>query len=493
LLSTDDAVCRQLLVTGATVAGSTGPSCKHADGTFNPANGTLPVQLAPYAETPNKGLEYKVWVIPTGSATISTTDFKVLDFSRSNAKTDNFKAQATVVQQGSCQPASSLSVLVSGTNVTSYVPKGAWSRGSTGISVVNVEGSSITPLTGVSITTPNVVNSCASNPLTGQTVCTANNKDVYTLSGTGPVSTLTSGASGTIKFSGGLCTNCGIAMDSTNSRAVVGLSIGGVPGFQFLNLGTSTFEPPFPTMSTMPTSAISEDPLLDPIRNLLLSAAENNTYEMVDVTTSTSPTFFENAISIIQGGDLPKELDSSGEDCSTGIVLAPVEFTEPSEVYIADISNPLFARFVPGMPGAWTAPSQVQTLTNSFLSDRASGIAVAQGTHTGVVTGEFDGDAITAISLPAVSGGVAVPPPAIGSWMTCRVDGFNLGRDPHTVTAYQSPNGGDAIGLFANDGATMLAKVDLTKMLALPETAPGSHLCLGGTLPSGVVIFIPVP
>src|SRR6202035_2652982 len=46
---------------------------------------------------------------------------------------------------GSCEPSSSLSVLVQGANVTSYVPKGAWDGSSTDVSVVNVEGSSITP------------------------------------------------------------------------------------------------------------------------------------------------------------------------------------------------------------------------------------------------------------------------------------------------------------------------------------------------------------
>src|SRR5262249_35341656 len=142
------------------------------------------------------------------------------------------------------------------------------------------------------------------------------------------------------------------------------------------------FEPPFATQSTVPRAEISEDPLIDPIRNLLLSAAENNTYEIVDVANSTTPAFFENGIAGVTG-----ELDSSGEDCSTGIVLAPAEFSSPSQVYIADISNPTFAPFVSGAPGAWTAPSQLQVLTGSALSAGASGLAVAQGTHIGVVTG----------------------------------------------------------------------------------------------------------
>src|SRR6185503_5635801 len=128
LLSTDNAVCRQLNVTGGRVSGAAPAAglCAHANGTFNPASGTLPVQLAPFSATPNNGNEYKVWMVPVGSATISASDPKVLNFTNSSSVTDNFKARAEEVVQGSCQPSSSLSVLVSGSNVVAYVPKGNW-------------------------------------------------------------------------------------------------------------------------------------------------------------------------------------------------------------------------------------------------------------------------------------------------------------------------------------------------------------------------------
>ena len=243
LLSSDNASCRQLVVSGGRVAGASPASgaCKHNNGTFNPANGATPVQMAPFSKTPNAGLEYKAWLIAqTSSTSISSTNPKIINFKQSDSKTDNFKVQAvTSPPPGSCQPSSSLSVLVTGSNVVSYVPKGNWSGfgvdpPGTGVSVVNVEGSSVTP---TKIPTPNMVNSCASNPVTGQTVCTANNTDVYILSGVTLNSTLTSGGSGSICFSGGCATNTGIAMDAIHNKAVLGLSIGGSKGFQFLNLG----------------------------------------------------------------------------------------------------------------------------------------------------------------------------------------------------------------------------------------------------------------
>jgi hypothetical protein len=152
------------------------------------------------------------------------------------------------------------------------------------------------------------------------------------------------------------------------------------------------------------------------------------------------------------------------------------------------------ATFTPGAPGTWTTTgSQVQTLSEATLRFGASGVAVAQGTHTGILSGEFGGDAITAIALPATSGSGT---PAITDWVTCSIgNGFQNGLDPHTLTAYQSPNGGDAIAVLANAGASTLAVVDLTKMLnptIVPRTILG-HGCLAGTLPASVVSFVAVP
>ena len=53
LLSTDNAVCRQLTVNSSgAIAGATGP-CPHTNGITNPANGNTPVQLYPFNATPN--------------------------------------------------------------------------------------------------------------------------------------------------------------------------------------------------------------------------------------------------------------------------------------------------------------------------------------------------------------------------------------------------------------------------------------------------------
>ncbi len=400
---------------------------------------------------------------------------------------------SAVVPTGSCEGTGSISEVASGKNVVAYVPKGNWGGGATGIDVVNVEGTSITN-TQVA-TGSDVINSCASNSTTGQTVCTSNNNDVWVLKGTAldpSVSTnpLTDGGSGEIGFSGGDATTTGVAMDAVNNRALLGISIGGVGGYQFLDLATDTFETPF--KSEDPGGEISEDPLLDPVHNIIGSASEDNNFEIVNVKSTTSPQFYEQSLASTVAG----ELDSTSEDCSTGILLSPAEGDVPSGVEIADIQNAGTgsgtATFTAGTPGSWTAPEQFQTLTGSELSAGASGSAVAQGTHIGVVAGEFGGDGLTALSLPTTSG--AGKTPSISNWVSCETgNGFSMGDDPHTLAAYQTPNGGDAIALLVNEGATEMVRVDLTQMLDSSTVPVTGNVCNSATLPSSVESFIPLP
>jgi hypothetical protein len=68
-----------------------------------------------------------------------------------------------------------------------------------------------------------------------------------------------------------------------------------------------------------------------------------------------------------------------------------------------------------------------------------------------------------------------------------------MGDDPHTLAAYQSPNGGDAIALLVNEGATEMVRVDLTEMLNATIDPATGHVCNSTTLPSAAETFIPLP
>ena len=391
-----------------------------------------------------------------------------------------------------CLPSSSLSVLVQGTNVSSYVPKGNWEGGATGVSVVQVEGTGITPAV---IPTANTVNSCSSNSSTGQSVCVANNTDVYLISGSTLSSTLTSGGSGFASFSGGDCTNCGVTFNSATNQALIGMSTATGPGYQFLDLAGAT--PTFETAFASPAGAISEDLAIDPSRTLILSPAETNNYEIVNVATTTAPSFFENAPTGVTG-----EFDSAGEDCTTGIALSTVEGT--GQLFIADLTQAVFTTGSPS--GTWSGPSQVQTLPElSLLSAGTSGAAVAAGSHIAEVAGEFGGSAFGAIQLPSTSG---TGTPAVVDYVECNVPNdpsgavWSLGEDPHTSTAYTSPNSGDAMALFANaPPPTFLAVIDMTKLLntsivpRITNGSPTAHTCdpTVNLVTAGVVSFVAVP
>jgi hypothetical protein len=385
-----------------------------------------------------------------------------------------------------CLPSSSLSVLVAGTNATAYAPNGSWGGGSNNVQVVPIETSGGIGTGGAAsaITTTKPINSCSSNSGTGQTVCVANDTSVYVIKGTSITNSLTSGATSSQSFSGGSCMNCGVVIDSSLNEALIteGLSSGGPGGYQFLDLGPTppTFETPIPA-----GASTSEDASIDPIRHLVLSPNEQGNYQLLNISAGTTKaTLFNNDVS---GSP---EFDSAGEDCTTGIALATIEFT--GDLFIADLTQ---AKFTAGTPGTWTdTASQVQSFPEfSGFSAGTCGIAVAPGTHFAVVTGEFGGNLEGVIQLPATSGSGT---PAVVDWVAFTVpkdpngNDFSIGFDPHTTTAYVSPNTGKPLGVLTGvepgTTPTFLAVIDMEGLLKAPRTG---HV-VNNPIPAGLITFI---
>ena len=376
-----------------------------------------------------------------------------------------------------CLPSSSLSVLVQGTNATAYLPQGRWGSGSAAVKVVPIETSSGIGTGGspVSVAVGSAPNSCSSNSTTGETVCVASNTEVYLINGTTLSSTLHSSADSTQGFSGGSCMNCGVVVDSTTNKALItiGLNSGGPGGYQFLDLGgTPAFETPIGA-----GAETSEDVSIDPVRHLVLSPNESSLYQIVNVSTGTAKLFNNQ----LEGGTL----DSAGEDCTTGIALSTIEGT--GNLFIADLTQ---AVFTPGTPGTWTAASQVQNFPEfDGFSAGTNGIAVAPGTQLGIVTGEFGGNLEGVIQLPATSGSGT---PAVVDWVSFIVPNTPAdapwfeGFDPHTVTAYVSPNSHKAYGVLENGDFSFVAIVDLQGLLSAPRTG---HV-VNEPLPAGLVTFV---
>jgi hypothetical protein len=391
----------------------------------------------------------------------------------------------------SCLAGSSLSALISGANVTTYIPVGSWDQGGMGVLVVPVEGTGFDG-TGkpATIATPNVVNTCGGNSLTGEVVCTSNNNDVYLIKGTTITSTLKSAANKSENFSGGTCQTCNVAIDPSNNRAFLSIGYGdsdasSVAGaaFQPLDLATGVLGKPIPA----DPKGTSEALLVDTLRGFVLSPNEQSNYQLLNTATGQVYDF-----SFALDGQSPV-FDAPGEDCLTGIALATDEFT--GNILLVDLTQATFSSSDAGSTDAgalrtWSAPSNLQ-LVPEFASFNAGtdGIAVAPSSHVGVVAGEFGGSDFGVFVLPSTSGSGT---PALVDWVAAKIpnapdqSAWSMGTDPHTLTAYASPTNGKPYAIFQDgapstiaDGASAtltLAVVDLTAVLARPRVTSDSSL-----------------
>jgi hypothetical protein len=381
---------------------------------------------------------------------------------------------ATTTTLAACVPTSSLAVTV-GTNVNAYVPFGYWESSTSGIEEVPLEGSG----TAQGFSTAGAVNSCAANSTTGEVVCTENSANVDLINGSA-LTTVTSGSDQFTGFSGGSCENCGVGVNAGTNTAVIGMGLSTAPsgsGVQVLNLATNTFNTPFPL-----SNQVSEDVSIDSGRGLILSPNEGGNYDLLKIGSGSSLTEYSNFVG--ESG----ALDSAAEDCTTGIALAADEFSD--DIYITDLTQATFGSTT------WSAPGQFFQLNDGGYSAGTCGISSAPGTgHLAVVTGEFGGSSYSALQLPSTSGS-GTPTLAdyayVGSMpSTPDGNGFTAGFDPHTVTAYTSPNNSKSYAVFADyEGIYIgvghpnyLGVVDLACVLALPRTA-GTHTVADGTAAS---------
>jgi hypothetical protein len=413
------------------------------------------------------------------------TNASAVAFTSSNCSQIQVTKTSTVL--GSCNPGSSMGVLVpkavSGTTpVTAYVPRSAWSNIATGVEYVPIEG----PGSAALITTTDYINSCSTNSVTGVSVCTANGfpAKVYLLSGKSVTTTVVSGSNSTSSFSGGSCYNCGVAVNSVANQAVITMGYSGAASaLQFLDLNTNTFG------SVVPTSnEVAEDVLWDPFSNQILSPNEDGIYDIFRITGAGTP----GPATVVETSKTTaiSEQDSAGEDCTTGIAIAVQEFT--GGIFLADLKQATFTG------STWTAPNSFVNVPEfNSLAAGASAVAVAPGsTHLGVVAGEYGGNAIGVIKLPATSGSGT---PALADWVLAYLpgtpdgNGFYNGYDPHTTTAYTSPNSQKAYGLaatWATGTPAYLAVVDLEAMLNAPRTGAHTVSSAVNLVTSGIVRYV---
>jgi len=435
------------LVCGGQVAASTNPtSISHIIGSSYRSHVLLPASL-----TTN------TYFVALSGTTSDGTSY-------SSTNCSQVAVTHTSATLSACVPTSSLGVVAPVTGpapVKALVPNGAWIVGSTGIQVVQLETGGGPAVLPISVPTPDAVNSCAGNPATGEGVCVSNSPSVYHLSPSSVATPLTSGANAFTSFSGGSCENCGVAINALTNQAVIAMGQVGSPSgtaLQTLDLATDTFHPVQNLFQH-----VSEDISIDPTRGYLLSPNEYSNYAIEQINSSTGG-FIGEFDNLFSGAG---EFDSAAEDCTTGIALTVSEFT--NNVLLADLTQ---ATFVPGAPGSWTGPSSITTIIGSY-SAGLSGVTVAPGTsHLATVTGEFGGSSFSVLVLPATSG-TGTPAIVDYAYIPC-ITGLSAGYDPHTMTAYISPNDGKAYTVFASTAPpSTLVVADMAAVLALPRQPDG--------------------
>lgn len=369
----------------------------------------------------------------------------------------------------SCMPGASLTVLISGSNVTAYVPNGSWIELKPGVNVVPIEGT----VSARPIATPLPVNTCGGDSATGKVVCTSNDTDVYIIDGA-KMTTIQSGATGEQTFSGGTCKTCNVAIDPLRGQAL--LSIGTPDGAALRSLDLRTLTLGTPIALGQKTS--SEDIAIDAVRGLALSPNEGEensggagNYQLVNLASGAVFNFNP------PGGD-PAQFgfDMAAEDCSTGIALATNEFT--NQLFLTDLTQATFTD-----AGTWSAPFKFQSVDAfSTFGAGTNAIAVASNSHLGVVSGEFGTATFGVFVLPSTSGSGGAAP-ALVDWVAASLPStpddnlpWLMGLDPHTLTAYTSPGAsGKQYAVFADDqfdqkgNRTFLAIVDMQALLDLPR------------------------
>ena len=428
---------------GAPLATTTASTTKHILGSSNTIGFQIPASLA------------------TGTYQVSATDTASGEaFGSSNCS--SMKVLPAKIALSSCVPGASMGILTQGTNVAAYVPNGAWYTGNTGINVVPVEGTGIA----TNVPTGSVVNSCSSNSVTGTTVCTANDTNVYVLTGSAISNTVTTNSDTYANFSGGSCMNCGVAIDAVNNRAYVQMGLSTAPSGTALQVLDSTTGAQVPPITIPLANQVAENIQVDPGRGLIFSPNEFNNYDLV--TTGGSPA--EYGMQVYTVG----EFDSAAEDCTTGIAVATQEFT--GNLFITDVTQASFGT------NTWSAPGQSINFPEfDTMSAGTSGIAVAPGSHLAMVSGEFGGNQIGVVTLPSAS---VTGPPTFGPYVSCNIPNdqygnpFSAGYDPHTITAYVSPNDGQVYGVLADwyyGSPSALVVVNMQALLG--HTYPATNTC----------------
>jgi Pro-kumamolisin, activation domain len=494
------------------------------DGIVNPATGfanPLLYSLASQFHDITSGNNNYTGASPTTYGAVGSYD--LVTGLGTPTPSSNSCSLVTKLPTQACMAGTAVSALVIGNSVTAVMPVGSYDEPLPGIDVIPLEAPStgivngfpayagtVAPAKPVPTAATDFINTCAGNSQNGVVVCTANNNMVYyftlasVLAQATPMqpASLTDGANTAFQeiFSGGVCSSCNVSIDPVHDIAYVSIATPASDGITTaaayqpysLDAVPGGFPPTkLPTIQTG-TEATTEDVVIDPFRSLVLSPNEGSLavagpvgdYQLINPASgaifNSDATMFVNAANEPLAGTV---LDGAAEDCSTGMALSTLEFA--NEFVLVDLNNATFS----AAAGTWHAPFTfvpVNEIGSTGDEFGAPGAAVVEASsHLAVLTSEFGANGFAVIQLPTNPSLPGAGPPALPAYVVAQMptdpDGnpWEFGLDPHTVTAYQSPNDHKAYGVFEDDvnldgTRTYLAIVDLQGVMGLTRVSGNS-------------------
>jgi hypothetical protein len=451
-------------------------------------------------------------ITPTPSATSTPTSTPLMTTTPTPSPTQTPLLTPTPTPTPTAAPGQNLTdrnsanapgILISGHNVSVFVPEGSYSENNTGTYQVVVENAA-SPLPSPTLIATDRVTSCAP-ALSGQVVCSGQGGTVDLIpaaTGTPSIQNI-SPLPGTVNYAGGDCIACGAMVDDKLGLGIISTGA----GFYLQNLPTGALST---AIATNTNSATGPDPLevpgedfgYDSIHHLILSANWQVTdlqtfmsspphFQIINIANPENPVVYDLAndlaifknnnrtcgSTMVPSDDLP---DTTAYDSSIGIAFVSFHnksdcfSAPPDDIAMFDLTQ---AKFSPSMH-TWTTPAMlIQSITGTALNG-IDAISVESNDHLALVANGTDNN-IGVLQLPAASGGNSASL-AITDWVNAqmpsdpdRAQWVGWG-EPNGIATYVSPNTGKPIGVLMNNpagggGSTYLALIDMEALLNAPR------------------------
>lgn len=413
--------------------------------------------------------------------------------------------------------ANAIGVLISGSDVTLFVPNTTYNSLRMGSVKKIIESAPGAAATRTQRLKTGYSNSCAASPATGTAVCSGAFGTSYIVKTNNTVLPFKTGIKKLIHFTGGSCANCTVGIDDAAGQAIIATSAGYLP---------VQISPPaqLPIISTK-NDVISGNFGFDPVNRRILSP----NYEILNLKHfTTGPPHYQiirmsdgvafdladeaeffnaQGTCTTAGGTTQRDAlpDSGAYDVSTGIAYGT--FRSPADcvpdlvedIALFDLTQATFDT----ASGSWTTPGKrVQTLSEmTNLSNGITGIAIVPGQHLALVADRREhsggGGGFGALSLPTTSGSGI---PSIQDWVQANLPDDPSGKpwrmsfEPNGLTAYESPNTGHGMGVIINQKRTYAAVIDIPALLTASRQTGTSHTVSSSVdlVGTGIVRFVDI-